>query len=597
MDEIRKYDLLKLDGGINLGEKPTHVEDNQLTYNRNFYTYESRLIRRPGLTRITSTPHTENITGIFPYRKSTGVWVVLVAGLTSVGKLDGTEIVPIPNVDGSSVLSRTYPWCIRQYKDTAYLVRRDLGTLHRTDGVQWGVAGIPPPATACSGVQGAAGDIKAGDYRYVVSFVNSLTEAESDFGPESAKVTIAADKTINLTGIPTSTQYQVNARRIYRTMADQTGQYFLATQINDNFTTSYTDNIPDDILDVAANIDNGLPPGSLRFLEVWRERLWATDGTHLYLSRALYPESWSADLNLSVFPDDGHEIRGMLAFGNMMLVGKTNATHYVCGAGEDDFSLDTLSNIHGVASGHSMKAVRTLAFWYGGDDFYYSDGTSVKGIGSPYLKGILENIPDSYKDRIVSWVHPPNRWYVTSVPQDSSGQNQLDLVLNYEKLREEGKPRWDIFEHGTLKSPAYCDELADENYGRFMYASFYDGHLYRYNYGSDDAGQAISAKFRTKSFGYDMHNLLKAMRRVHVLSPSVPQNLTVKLYRDEETSPVKTRVISLNQQRKWKRLAISNMRRLGATLSLELEYSGASEFEINALAFELVQKLRSSRVI
>jgi hypothetical protein len=590
-EQIQKWDMLRLDGGLNQGEVPTHIDDNQLQELVNFYVYQSSLYRRNGLTRVTATAHTENITTIAAYKKSTGVWELLIGSSTEIAKLDGNAFSIIPPEGDSIATSDDRPMCMRQYKDVMYIARPNMGTFKRCDGLTWADAGIAAPTTAATLAEGAAGALPAANYIGVVTFYNSSTAAESDFSDASNTLALTADHKIDWTAIPVATTGQVNARRLYRTMGNQTGRYYLVAQINDNTTTTYTDNVLDGDLGQAASLENGVPPAGIEFIEIWRERLWASDGTDLWLSRALFPESIAADMFITVFPDDGHKIRGMLAFGDRMLVGKTNAMHYIVGSGPSDFQLLTLSNVHGLASGHSLKAIRSIAVWYGGDDFYMTDGTTVEGIGDPKIKDILSNIPESKHEYIVSWIHPTKKWYVTTVPQDESGENIYELVFNYEN------GTWQVFEHGALGAAAFGGEFFDDDYGRIMYASYYDAHLYQWHEGATDAGASFTASFKTKSFGYDAHSLMKAMRRIHILTPKVAETLTANLYRDNTDSILTTRTFSLYQDRKWKRVAISNMRELGATLSLEFEYSGDSDIHIDALAFEIVSKYRSSKVL
>ena len=105
-----------------------------------------------------------------------------------------------------------------------------------------------------------------------------------------------------------------------------------------------------------------------------------------------------------------------------------------------------------------------------------------------------------------------------------------------------------------------------------------------------------TCKYRSKSFGYDAHGLLKAMRRIHLLCPNIAEDLTARLYRDQDASAIKERTgISLNLGREWKRLNLSNLRELGAVVSLELEYAGDQDFSIQALAFEIMTTATARR--
>lgn len=90
-----------------------------------------------------------------------------------------------------------------------------------------------------------AGNVDNGVHSYKVTFVTA--DGETSLSPGSVPVTVV-DKTANgkvsLAAIPVSTSGFVTARKLYRTVAG--GSTFkLLTTINDNTTTTYTDNTAD----------------------------------------------------------------------------------------------------------------------------------------------------------------------------------------------------------------------------------------------------------------------------------------------------------------------------------------------------------------
>lgn len=578
------HDLLRLDGGIHEGTKPTHIQDNEGQNIRNFYPFGPSLRRRKGVTRVTSVAFSENLTSLFAYRPANAAWKLICGGLTQFGKLDGTGIAALPFVGRSAYTSSTKPWKMVQLKDIVYAARVDAGTVQRIDGAVVMDAGIPAPTSAPTTVEGAAGALAAGAYIYVITFLNSATGAESDFGTKSTSLTITADKKIDLTAIPVSSNGQVNARNIYRTEADQTGEYFFVAQLTDNTTTTYTDNVKDEDLDTRASLDNGLPPGSLIFCEAWAERLWVMNKETVFFSRAGLPESMSADFSIPILVNDGHVLRGMAAQADRLIVGKTNKMHYIRGDDESNFGRHTLSDRHGLFAGHSLVVVEGVAFWFGGTDFFLNDGTKTLSIGNPFVRDTIDAMTDAEKEILVSWVFEELNWYCTAAP--TSG---LILVANYKTQT------WTIFEHGSLGAPVYCTTVADADFGTIMYAVFADGFLYQWHSGIDDNGQAITCKFRGKEFGFGSEGYLKAMSRIMILSPAVNETLTARIYRDEKTAAEKTRSVDLSGARKWKHVPVSNLRAMGSTVSLELEYSGNSEFQLDALKFKVSSVRRMPR--
>lgn len=103
------------------------------------------------------------------------------------------------------------------------------------------------PKSAPSLALGAAGNVNVGVHRYKVTFITA--DGETRPGPRSEIDVTGGAKQVSVTGIPTGHGF-VTGRRIYRTQAGGT-TYGLLTTINDNTTTSYTDNTADGGLGVA----------------------------------------------------------------------------------------------------------------------------------------------------------------------------------------------------------------------------------------------------------------------------------------------------------------------------------------------------------
>lgn len=99
--------------------------------------------------------------------------------------------------------------------------------------------------TACTAtlVATSTGNVDDGNHSYKVTYITA--DGETDLGAESNVVTVdATHKKVNLTNIPHSNSFIVTGRKIYRTKAGGT-DYYLLTTINDNVTTTYTDNTAD----------------------------------------------------------------------------------------------------------------------------------------------------------------------------------------------------------------------------------------------------------------------------------------------------------------------------------------------------------------
>ena len=120
---------------------------------------------------------------------------------------------------------------------------------------QWG---IDAPLTNPTAAVGAAG-VLSGDYQYKITFTNTATGTRSNSNPVAASVTLSSDKA-DLSSIPVSSDSQVDAREIWRTVSGGTS-FFLVATILDNVTTVFTDNAPDAALSGATELPlDNTPP-------------------------------------------------------------------------------------------------------------------------------------------------------------------------------------------------------------------------------------------------------------------------------------------------------------------------------------------------
>lgn len=125
---------------------------------------------------------------------------------------------------------------------------------------------VAPPVAAVA-TAGAAGAL-TGAYTYKVEYVTA--NGHTELGTVSNTVNPAGQQ-VDLTSIPISTDPKVTGRRIFRTAAGNI-YYFLLTTINDNTTTTYTDNTADGALEPllgeGRNFEDNTTGGTLRYNDV-----------------------------------------------------------------------------------------------------------------------------------------------------------------------------------------------------------------------------------------------------------------------------------------------------------------------------------------
>lgn len=597
MGASKRFVLSDLGGGLNQGLDPTDIDDKELQDVRNFYPWSKRLIKRPGSARV-SGPNSENryaeeTTGGFPYKTSLGTWLLLVGGLTSIGKLSGSSLVQLPHISGTTYTSSYEPWSFSQYNDIVYATREDAGSLQRINSSAVGDAGISAPSTAPTIAEGAAGNLDAGDYIAVVTYYNSGTGMESNPSAVSNTLTLAASKQINWTSIPVSSNSQVTSRRLYRTLVDQQGVYYLVDEIEDNITTTYTDNVIETALGVDASFDNGTPPAALKYNAIWQERMWVSDGTDLYYSEIGLMEAFGDFNFLSFTPDDGHKIKGFLPFGDKLIVGKTNKTFIVSGV--DKFDSQSLSDTHGVFSHHSMQAADGRAFWFGGDNFYWSDGNQVKAFGDVSVRTLIDGIDLTYASRMVAAIDKKKGWYMCLVPSDGATRPDLLLVYNY---RDDS---WTIFDYllanASTGSPYWLGNFYDSSGEELIYSNMAGGDedsVFQLFVGTSDDNRNITAYVTTKSYGFDKEDILKFMKDISTQMTIADQTVTATLLKDSGTvSDLGAKDYSLSGGRLWKRVPLANNGDPAVSMALKLSVTGKKQLEILGITFKIVDLERT----
>jgi len=488
--------------------------------------------------------------------------------------------------------------CFKQYKGILYAARVGMGTLHRTDGVSVATAGIAAPASAATLAEGAAGALGAGDYIGVYTYYNTASRAESDYSPVSNTLTLGASKKINWTGITASSNGQCNARRLYRTLVGQQGEYFYVAQIGDNVTTTYTgDNVLMEDMGTAVGTKNGTPPTTVLFCEIFQERMWITDGLDMYYSELGLPESYGAYNYIPVAPDDGHEISGIKAFNERLLIGKTNAVYYLTGTDEMSFEVRTLTDRHGVASHHSMKTSEGLCFWFGGDNFYMTDGNSVRAVGDVQVRALIDDIPAANYDLVVGGIDARRGWYIAGIPY-GAGIDYINRILVYSYQTGD----WAVFTYDSaIGAPQCFGDFTDENGKAIIYCPTYNsaGHVYQFNEGVDDYGNDIACALRTKSYGFGEEDTMKFMKEVQVMISTTgeAEDITANLYVDDAAAAQDTFTLNTYGGYLWKRIAIANNTVLGNFMDVELTYTGNADFRIAGLGFKLVDTGRQVPIL
>lgn len=507
--------LTDLSGGMVDGEHPARLEPNQFENCINLYSVGQKLRGRPGYLKVsTAGAFGQNLNSFCSFRPDASNWggatnYLMVGSDVGFGYLSGAAFTSIT----AALPSSSDPWHMRQYKGVVYAAREQTlradSVLRRVTLTTAGTAGIAAPATAPVSVQGAAGVLAAGAYTYVYTYYNSTTGAESNPSPASAPLTIAASKKIDLSSITSSANAQVNARRIYRSLIDQSGIYYLVATIPDNANQLYSDNISEDALGDAASNDNALPPEGLAVLEEGNERLWAAGESNVYYSRALFPESWPAGNLIQVGPDDNQIIRALLWDGQSkrLLVGKTGSIWEITGTSAANFRLELVTSKHGVIGSHGMATAEGIVFFFSGKNVYAISpgGRDPQSISTVAVRRLIDAISVANLKKVRLSTYTRYSWLIVQIPTTTGPRT---AIYDY---KTGAWFDWTGF-GGASDTNLFLAEGQDGNFDTHLYA-VYNSASHRHVYELTDAaytdgagatdGADINVSFTTKAFSAD----------------------------------------------------------------------------------------------
>lgn len=253
----------------------------------------------------------------------------------------------------------------------------------KTDGTTVTNFGIAQPASgAWSAVAAASGvSLPAGDYRLVITYVNSSTGHE---GPQSdpKSVTITAGQRIQVTlpSVATVGDSQVDYARIYLEQSGTRNDFFLVADgtspavstsgwaLNAGTTaTVYIDSTQAQI-DVFRTLSPGVnkhypPPTGALHMAAKHQRMFVAVGTDLYWSDVGQPEAFDITDNTIPIGEDGEVITGLVALEDILVIFKKNITYALVGSSPTSWEVVEVDKTIGCAAHQSIAQVGNRLFW------------------------------------------------------------------------------------------------------------------------------------------------------------------------------------------------------------------------------------------
>lgn len=323
---------------------------------------------------------------------------------------------------------------------------------------------IPKPSTP-SASAGGSGNLN-GTYSWVVTFITRRSDGQGELeGEPSSAVSLSlTNQQANLT-IPTSSDPQVVARAIYR-YGGTVNSWRLVAVINDNTTTTFTDNTPDANIIAAKSLDLTTKnmPNAATAAAVYLGRLWLGNKDTVYFSEVenfvVYHDTTDAEwkggwMNVDIGVG---EIQFMATIGQGLLIYKSANVWLLAGTTPDNFVLSQIGQNIGIASYRHAYYTGSSVIWFrqssnGHLRCYIFDGSNFSAIGDE-----IENVM-TYLTRTFSGVDE-TLWSIAAL-----GQRNLIAIL-IKRTSVSGDPGGT---ETTLTSPITIDQL------RPLHFLLYDG--------------------------------------------------------------------------------------------------------------------------
>lgn len=322
-----------------------------------------------------------------------------------------------------------------------------------------------------------------GVYSYKIVYVSKYGQL-SNAGPQSRDVTAVSHGQLNLTNIPTSTDPQVTARRLYRTVANGSIWLFL-DEILDNTTTTFTDTFADGSLGNETppqagdfSDDNSRPPQA-GIVKVWKRTVFVAGDPQnpetLYFSEDDEPESFPL---INAFQLDG-KITAMYETYSGLVVETETGKWQVIGD-NPDFSVDKIIEGMGCVGRRAAGTSRLIGYAVDRDGMRLFDLSNTKKISEPIRDRYDDaNFINKVNIELMHTVHSKSRNLILQFNPDAAGEYTSIFAYMYPIDNVETGYWTDIVTPSAANLNFLdAEEIEDENGDFRIYVGADDGMVY-----------------------------------------------------------------------------------------------------------------------
>lgn len=349
----------------------------------------------------------------------------------------------------------------------------------------------------------------------------------------SALVANPCHQKVSLTSLPTSSDTQVDQRRVYRTTPGG-NDYYLVLIINDNTTTSFVDNLPDGALGSYMREDNDVPPKG-KFFAWWDNRLWIVDEDEniIYYSRANKPDAFDLDSRyISARRGKSNDsITGAIVYKSKLWIMKNRALSYVRRKLSAIYSLYEACTGYGVIAPWSLFEAYDLLTFLSYRGWEVFNGCTVYHLEFSFpIRKTLRTIDKTELDLVCAGHLSSKGEIWLSLPERTGGASAVTAVMNY--------ARGVFYFFEFHKTPASFFEIEDTDKEVQLVMGTTDGNVFTCNSGTQDGTTNITATARLPWIVFDEYTHARYLE-IEYECPT-DKALTLGFYTNFDKDVVKT---------------------------------------------------------
>lgn len=339
------------------------------------------------------------------------------------------------------------------FTDQAYMVNGSDAL--KTDGTGVSTFGIRAPAdnawTLTAGVGG--GVVPAGDYRVVITYVNSATGREGEESvPKSVTITSGNYPMVTLPSQATVGDSQVDYARIYIEQSGVRNNFFLVAAgttpaITDSGFPLHPTNTTAVVINPTAaqiavfrilspGINNHQPPPvGARHVVARQQRLWVATATEIYWSEVGEPEYFNQIDNVLTVGEDGEVITGLAVLGDALIIFKRNRTYALTGVSPASWEIVQADPSIGCAGHTSIGYADGQVWWMSlrGPRRWSSSGMNIVDISTQFVGNLFDpqNVNEHDLANAVVVVSPTDQYVGWAVQVVGQSANNTIIPYNY----------------------------------------------------------------------------------------------------------------------------------------------------------------------